>query len=441
MSASSITTFYALMKEYYVPQDVVLRGYKASKALAMMPKMQKFGGRFVPVPIWHEAGQGVSATFSKAQSRASASSSKRFELTRKKIYGVGELDHDLILATQEGGRDGRAAFLQATQEINALADAVTLDIGFKLYRGQDNVRARIGAIVDNGSTATVTLKVRGDIVGFAINMYVTAADGSAAPTGTLRDSGAAYKITSIDRKAGTILLDGDAVGTSSWSSAGANTPTHVAGASGDWLFRDGDHVSSADNLGISGLTDWLPTTVASSGDSFYGVDRYADRSRLAGIYTDASSATSVREALVDLAMFCREQGVTQPSCTLHPQQFARLIKETDAKIEYDMMVNAGSGSPAKFGFSAFRLDTPAGPVAIVDDPFCPMNEAFMINPATWKLYSMGATPRLLNYEPREGLGWLRIVDEDAVEYRFGAYLNLGCSFPGGNGRVTLPAAS
>lgn len=438
MSTTTLTNFDALLKELYIPQDVVLRMYKQSKLLALLPKFQDFQGREMPIPIEYEGGQGISATFSVAQSNASASQSKAFLLKRKKSYGVGRLDNELMLATQAGGRDGKAAFKKAVGEINNLQRVIGLELGFKLFRGQSNARGRFSAYTADSPVvgqSTLTLNVRGDIVGIFNGMKLVAALNE---TGALR-AATTYTVVSVNRRAGTFVVTGTPVATSGWDPGSAGTGSTVHGTAGDFLFRAGDHVVATDNLGISGFDDWMPATLPGS-DSFYGVDRSADRDRLAGIIVDGSAYTTITEVLIDAAMYAREQNQEPQVCLLHPAQLSRVIKERDGKVMYDKM-GAGPGSPAGFGFEVIRLDTPAGPVKLVDDHCCPMNRAYMIQPGTWKLCSIGETPRMLTYGEGEGLKWLRLTDEDSVEFRFGSYLNLGCHFPGANVTILLPPAS
>jgi hypothetical protein len=56
---------------------------------------------------------------------------------------------------------------------------------------------------------------------------------------------------------------------------------------------------------------------------------------------------------------------------------------------------------------------------------------------TWKLYSLGAAPKMLELD---GLPMLRITDDDAYEGRMGYYANLGCTAPGFNAVVTMPSS-
>jgi hypothetical protein len=58
----------------------------------------------------------------------------------------------------------------------------------------------------------------------------------------------------------------------------------------------------------------------------------------------------------------------------------------------------------------------------------------MLQMDVWKLYSLGAAPKLLN---QDGNRVLRQSDEDGVEIRTGYYAQLGCRAPGFNIRLKL----
>ena len=58
----------------------------------------------------------------------------------------------------------------------------------------------------------------------------------------------------------------------------------------------------------------------------------------------------------------------------------------------------------------------------------------MLTKDTWKLYSLGAAPKILD---SDGLKMLREASADSVEVRVGYYAQLGSNAPGFNGIVKL----
>ena len=56
----------AALKELYDDQKIANLVYKNNPFLAMVPKMEEFGGKYMPIPLIVNTSQGRSATFSLA---------------------------------------------------------------------------------------------------------------------------------------------------------------------------------------------------------------------------------------------------------------------------------------------------------------------------------------------------------------------------------------
>lgn len=422
MADATTTVFDKALKVYYTPQRIKLRAYEKNPLLALMPKKTDFQGRNVPLFIWPRTGQGVAATFSIAQSNKGTGLYKSFDLTHVKGYGLGSIQNDLL----HMAKTDKGAFLEATAEIDGVMHQVTRDLAIAMYRDRTGVRGQLGNTAYNTSTNVVTLLYRDDITNFEVGMYVSFADASDLDSGTvtLRQNGTTsdgdgFQITQIDRQAGTFVIDAD--------------PTSIA--TDDYVIRHGDVVNAGSStLKLAGVNSWVPTTVASSGDSHFGVDRYSDRDRFAGIYVDGSSM-SVTDALIELGMRMYEAGAEPDMVFMGPMQFAKLIREIGSTVAYDVVSSPDEG---KIGFKTVVLHLPCGTVKVVLDINCPANQAYMLTMKSWVLWTSGPAPKMLTYG-REGLQWLRESDDDAVEFRVGWYGQIGCYYPGANGRVKLAA--
>ena len=109
--------------------------------------------------------------------------------------------------------------------------------------------------------------------------------------------------------------------------------------------------------------------------------------------------------------------------------FADLEKALGSKVSYvDQKVNP------EIGFRGILIHGPRGPIKVIPDQNCPADVAFMLQLDVWKLYSLGKAPKILD---PDGLRFLRISTEDAVEVRVGYYAQLGCRGPGFNVRIPL----
>jgi hypothetical protein len=89
---------------------------------------------------------------------------------------------------------------------------------------------------------------------------------------------------------------------------------------------------------------------------------------------------------------------------------------------------------ATIGYSGIVVDTNFGSVEVFADIACEYNVAWGLQLDTWKLYSIGQAPKLLNDDDKR---ILRQPSADGYEVRVGGYLNLGCKAPGKNVRIAL----
>jgi hypothetical protein len=108
--------------------------------------------------------------------------------------------------------------------------------------------------------------------------------------------------------------------------------------------------------------------------------------------------------------------------------FASLEKALGSKVQY-IQHKVG-----EVGFEGMQIHGPKGSIKIIPDQNCPSDLAWMLQMDTWKLYSLGAAPKILD---SDGLKMLREASADAVEVRVGYYAQLGCAAPGFNGVVKL----
>jgi hypothetical protein len=399
MAALDMTSFASALKVHYTPQSVQNMVYRDHPFLAAVAKYEKFGGKNLPIPIKYGNPNGRSATFATAKANKVASKYKDFTLTRKKDYALASIDNETIEASQG---DANAFMEAATSEIDGALDEISKSLGGALFR---NGSGSIGQI-SNSSFAgtTVTLVEPTDIVHFEVGMQIVANntdDDTSVKSGTI-------EIEAVDRDAGTFEV------------AEASIATGIATiAQNDYLFVEGDPDQK-----VSGLAAWLPYTAPTAGDSFYGVDRSADVTRLAGIRKDLS-ALPIEEGLISLASRIAREGGKPDICWLNHDKYSDLELALGSKVQYvDLKVTA------EIGFRGILINGPKGPIKVMPDHNCPKKYTYMLTSNTWKLYSLGKAPKILD---ADGLKMLRESDADAVEVRCGYYANLGCNAPGFNG--------
>lgn len=376
--------------------------YQDNPLLAMLPKMEQFGGKNLPIPIIYGNPQGRSASFTNAQANKTSSKLKDFVLTRAKDYSLASIDNE----TLEASKGNANAFLEAaTVEIDGAIHSAARSLAVALY---GTGSGSIGQVA-NSSFATTQLQLSNieSVTNFEVGMtLVTSATdgGGSVRSGTLVISG-------VDRDTGIVTMTGNL-------SAGIS-----AIAQNDYIFVQGDYDAK-----VKGLLAWIPSTTPSVSDSFFNVNRSHDATRLAGIRFDGS-AMPIEEALISAASRVAREGGKPDHCFISYSKYSDLEKALGSKVQYiDMKVNA------EIGFRGMIVNGPRGPIKVIPDQNCPSDRAFMLQMDTWKLYSLGKAPKILD---TDGLKMLRDSNADSVEIRVGYYAQLGCRGPGFNANVKL----
>lgn len=401
--ASSMTALAGILKEYYNAMEVRKAAYKRNKLLAMIAKDEGWSGSVVPVPIVSANPQGASATFATAKTNQTGSQTKRFVMNWAQDYALATITNLVQLAS----RNDAGAFLKAvkTEMDGALATATNRAAG-SLFRSATGTIGT-GTI----SSGVITLTNAGDVTQFEVGQVLeaSATDGGSA----IGSPNYGYVIT-VDRGAGKVTV------ASSGQGGTAATPTSWTGTL--YLRIAGDA-----NLKINGLADWLPTTAPVAGsDSFNGVDRGVDPTRLAGVRYDGS-AQPIEEAIVDAAAIAaREDGNPELAVTNHAT-WAALVKALGSKVNY---VDYTHDEVPGIGFQGVRIHGPDGEINVFADRSCQAKRVYLLDPDSWVLGSMKAVPHILT--ELDGLESLRDPNADATQIRIGSYAILACNASGRN---------
>lgn len=398
----------AALKELYDDQKIMNLVYKNNPFLAMIPKMEEFGGKYMPIPLIVNTSQGRSATFSTAQANQTAATIESFALTRKSNYSIAQIDNQTMLAS----KTDKMAFINgATAVIDNAIKAITNSLAAQLFGDGTGSRGVIGNIT--GLTpGVVTLSNASSVVNFEVNMVLRAI----SPAGV--DRGTSGWVIAVNRSTGVVTVSATNMGASAGNPAGWQI--------GDSLLVEGDQ-----NLAISGLAAWLPQTAPGSGDNFYGVNRSIDPTRLAGVRYNGS-AQSIEEALIDGSLLVAREGGSPDVAILSFASYAALEKSLGAKAQY-----ISFDGPAKIYYPGILINGAAGQIKVFPDRSCTPQTAYLLQMDTWKLYSLGPAPHIAKYA--DGLEMLRVYNSDAAELRVVSYANLGCNAPGFNGVVQLGA--
>ena len=406
----NMSSFGAALKVYYTNDKVESVVLDDNPLLALLPKMTKFEGSTLPIPIIIGLPNGRSASFATAQLNAASSRVESFVLTRVKNYGVALIDNETMKAS---GSNKGAWFEARTQEIDGILKQVSRSLAIQLY---GTGTGTLGAYTYGPGLFYFTCTNIDDITNYTLNQKIqfAATDG-----GALLSTGAAVFVVQLDRDLGRVYC---APGLGA-AAAAIDTTVAAIGTSG-FTYPQGDSLGVA----LSGLRAWLPDAPPSA-TLFFNVDRTADTTGLGGIRFDGS-ALSIEEALQKAAYKAKQLGAKPSHVFMNPVTFGELAISLGSKVIYDV----AKSTDGKFGFDALVMHTPAGKVKIVADANCPSTRAFMLTIDTWKLCSLGPAPQVLQ---TDGNYVLRTATADSVEVRTGYYAQLGCSAPGWNVNIKL----
>jgi hypothetical protein len=399
-----MTSFDAALKQYYTDERIYNMVYSDNPLLAMLPKMEKFLGKNLPIPIIYGNPQNRSATFSVAQGRDTTSKITDFVLTRVKDYAVAKVDNE----TLEASKGNAASFMEAaTTEIDGAINSITRSLAVALYR---NGSGSIGQCNANATSTSLQLKNADDVTNFEVGMelvFSTADGGGSLKSGSVT-------VVAVNRDSGLLTVD---------ALSGIDGGTGVA--ANDYIIQEGDHDAK-----VKGLLAWLPSSAPSS-TAFFSVDRSVDVTRLGGIRYDGS-ALPIEEAIIGGIHRVAREGGKPTHCFVNFSKWDELVKSLGSKVQYiDEIVKAGE---AVFSFRSVQVHGPKGPVKVIADQNCPADRAFLLQMDVWKLYSLGKAPRVID---TDGLRMLRQASADGVECRIGYYAQLGCRAPGYNANIQL----
>jgi hypothetical protein len=397
-----MTSFAASLKTHYLPLTIKNLTYDDRPFHGMLEKMENFTGANTVLPNIFGNPQGASATFATGQANKVSSSLSKFTIVRYKDYAFANIDNE----TMEASVGDEGAFMEAaTVEIDGAFNTATNRLAADEFKAGTGT---IGQIASAGlATNVITLADPESVVFFEVGQTIQASsgDGSGLRTGSAQ-------ITGIDRNAGTLTC-----------STGWATGISAIAAS-DYLLTAGDF-----NLKMPGLDGWIPMPGVLTNTAFFGVDRTQDASRLAGVNMDRTGAP-IEDALVDLITRQHREGGKPTDVWLNFTNYASLEKALGARVSY---INPKSYD-AEVSFQGMKFMSPKGPVNVMADRNMFSNRAYSLQMNTWKLYSLGSSPKIIG---GDGLKFLRQSSADGVELRVGRYAVLGCTGPGANGVVKL----
>lgn len=422
----NMSNFAAALKQIYpkgVPTDQTI---KKNPLWGMIEKVGDFYGDVLVVPFRYADPASRSRTLSTAlaQRTASASSYARVTLKRGHDSAVISIDRETMMASANDA----GAFLRARKaEVDGMLNSLGRSIAIAVFGDASGIRGQISTTSGVASAAGFLLSNPNDVTNFEVDqaLRLTAARPAFGVAATLR-TGVAY-IVGVDRDTGLLQVAAAPRGT-----AVALNTLVAAAAVGDLLLLDGDAVatsSSSNASAIAGLAAWLPLVAPTTGDNFFGLDRSVDVTRLAGIRF-VGTGLPIEEALIKCASRVARDGGSPDLVVMSFNQLSNLVTSLGSRVRYDSVK-----ASAKVGYQVISLVGPNGDIKILADQNCPDGVAYMLQMDTWKFHHLGEVPHIAV----EGnvSGALQEADADAIQIRAFMFGQLVCDAPGYNAVLTL----
>ncbi len=396
MAAATPTTHDSIIKRIYPnPDEVLVAMYENNTLAAMLKKsFDGYGKEWtMPVRIAHTAGR--SHDFTKAKANKAGSVTVDYKISITKNYSLYSVDGQLQRQTS----NNKGAFVDAFEfELESAMDAMKRNFGYEPYL---NGGGAIGQVGSGQTGATVTLSNINDIVKFEKGQILVAstADGT---SGSVKPG--TVKVGSVDRDAGTISIDLTHAAT--WNAAGA-IPTIAAS---DYLFTEGDF-----GLGLKGFDAWVPSTAPTGGDNFFGLDRSADPTRLAGSRLDLRTL-GPEEQVQKMAQVSFRNGGKMSHIFWNDLDHLALILALGSRRQI-----ANTEVEGKIGFEGVSVSTGYGKVECYADYNAQQGIGWGVELKNWELKGPGQFPFI---EARDGGKLVREESADAFEGRIIAYYQM-----------------
>ncbi len=348
-----------------------------------------------------EDPQGVGTTVANAQTAGEQGLYVRFVISRKEYFAVARIKGQALRAAK-----GEGAVVDLWQnELDGIERTFLKQMEVLTFGTGNGVLATIAS---GGAGTSWTLSVAEDVNALAIGMKVKlVSDTTLSPT--VRAT--TVTITALQRATGVVTVSGAV----------------ASGANGDSIVRAGDEALAGAASVVTGWRQWLiggttPGTLA-------GLNRNADPVRYASQALDMTGLP-MAEAIIDLESLVTIQGKTPKKKLVCNPRDLRQVKKT---LFGKAMITGGSGGSPTIGFNGAKWAGDGGEIDVLTSPFCPKTNVFLKDMSTFKLYSAGSAPMLLDFDK---LNMIRMATDDAYETRFGVYGEFGDRSPVNSARGT-----
>ena len=399
--SATVSAVTAILRTQYTKDRVYWLAYTNNPEIATVDRHEDFGGDFYKIPLQNDVPQGGSAGgLAQAQINEAPGSYKNFQLTRKNDYALARVDGEAWMAAQTNTYALVEVF---TREVDGAIHTNKRSLAISFF--QDGTGAR-GQVLNDITSANLTLTQVSDITNFALNMPIQLTNGRG---GALRSAGATATVSKIDRLNGVLVF-----------SAAVNTFI-AAAANGDFILRAGDN-----NNTFNGMSAIIPSANVTP-TLFQNLDRSVDQVRLAGQFYNASGQ-SFRGAIIETMGRVEVEGADADTVWMHTRDKSILVQEMEGKSIYAKMVEVPvPGSDQTIGFDVLEAEFEGKRVRIMASINVPRGNFYTGEWDTMAMYTLGMAPQIIDYDDLEAL---RVSNADSFEVRIVSRGDYACKAPG-----------
>ena len=396
---AAFTAYADALKIYYTGQKIIDLTNKSNPLLALS-KRKTIKGQSMPLPVIGAYGQGVSADFATAKTNGTNIQPYKFNLVTDDLYQVIEIDRKTWKASQ----GDNAAFLDYMKgQIDGGLQQVGNALGAYVFGSGTGVVAESNGM----STGVITLLDPSTVTFFEVGQVLQATTTNDSNSLTNVRAALGY-VVAVDYGAATVTVSASAGGSP------GNPASWSTGAAGDYLALDGTL-----NACSPGLAGWIPLTAPASNDSFLGVNRSVNPSRLAGSRTDQSASANLEEAWLNASGVLAIMGQTPDFAVCSIPTFVALQKTLQGRVVFDVEIGG-------IKFNALTIPGVNGSMKLLADRNCPQGSSWMGDSEHLALYSISGAPEI----QEDGFGkLLRLADSDAYQVVVSGYYCFGIDKP------------
>lgn len=361
----------------------------------------------VEIPFPYLAGRGTGGTHAVAYANTSPMRGKSFLVQQRHYIAFGSITAEVV-ANASAGNDLTQFENAVTAAVDGKTETMGQEIHRQMWRNNNGVRSLIGGT----SGVTLTCANKEDAQLYEVDARIQVLAGPAFTT--LRDAGDFVTIVAVDTEAGTLTAD------QNWSNIASI-------ANGDGLIQFGDQ-----NVCMDGVDGICPIALGSP-DSFNGVDRSAYRSRLAGTYTDQSTA-NIRNALIQAKAKAKQNagpGFDRDAPFFcHPKNFAQFLMQIEGtRINTTAMMD-------KYGIGLKSIEFDGH--TFIEDTYGIVDHVFLISRDSLTRDTAGQQPYIETHDGSQ-FGFDRKTGD--IEFTMRHDGNTYSRFPNRILRVKLPVVS